>query len=115
MAGDKVNANVAFTEPAGIITERGRVTPVLVDRRATIDGFADAAVKVTPHTPLWPGAKVTGAQVEGEVLDGPTLEPLEGDLGLTIQVVEAAVARVVPAHCREESAVGAAVIVRVTV
>lgn len=66
------NANVAESEPAGMVTEAGRVKPELVDARVTAEATGPAAVKVTEQLPPRPGVTVVGKQesTESEYGDG---------------------------------------------
>ncbi|MCU1336773.1 MAG: hypothetical protein JWO19_2354 [Bryobacterales bacterium] len=64
MIGEDVNENVAPIEPAGTVMEAGRLKPVLVDFKPTIDAFTAAEVKVTVHVPPRPGATAVGEQAK---------------------------------------------------
>jgi hypothetical protein len=63
---DVVNVNVAESEPAGMVTEAGRVKPELVDARVTMEATRPAAVKVTEQLPLKPGVTVVSEQESTE-------------------------------------------------
>jgi len=72
IVGDKVNGNVALTEPTGTATVAGTVNPALVDLTDTTSALDGAVVKVIEHVPLCPGASDAGEQAnkEREVWDG---------------------------------------------
>jgi len=62
MPGDVVKGNVALMEPAGTVTEAGRLNPVLVEVKVMTDGPAAGAVKATVHVPPRPGDTAVGEQ-----------------------------------------------------
>ena len=64
VVGDDVNGNAALMEPAGTLTEAGRLRSALVELKVTTDGLAEVAVKVTVHVPPWPGATAVGEQAK---------------------------------------------------